>query len=123
MNPALRVDVTDTRGQTTALAVTGELDLATATRFFRDVGDVLGSHLTVILNLAGVTFCDSSGLNTLLRLRRRAQDTGCRIVLVAPPAQMTRLLTVTGAAGIFTIHGTLAEAWETHTASGTPPTA
>ncbi|MEJ1199282.1 STAS domain-containing protein [Streptomyces sp. CCNWLW238] len=52
--------------------MTGELGLAAATRFFRDVGDVLGSHLTVILNLAGVTFCDSSGLNTLLRLRRTA---------------------------------------------------
>ncbi len=58
MNPALRVDVTDTRGQTTALAVTGELDLAPPPASFRDVRDVLGSHLTVILNLAGVTFCN-----------------------------------------------------------------
>ncbi|WP_406005022.1 STAS domain-containing protein [Streptomyces sp. NBC_00637] len=123
MNSALRVDVTDTRGQTTALAVAGELDLNTADVLYDAVAEVLGGHRAAILDLSGVTFCDSSGLNTLLRLRRRTQETGGRLVLAAPPAQMLRLLTITGARTIFTIHGSLAEAWETPPPAATPPTA
>ncbi|MET7301365.1 STAS domain-containing protein [Embleya sp. NPDC005575] len=123
MTSAPRVDIADTRGQTTALTVTGDLDLHTVAVVHHRVADVLGDHPTVILDLTGVTFCDSSGLNTLLRLRRRAQELGGRLVLVAPPRQMLRLLSVTGAVSVFTIHGSLAEAWAAIPAPGAPPTA
>ncbi|MFD9433414.1 STAS domain-containing protein [Streptomyces sp. NPDC060002] len=123
MNSVLRVDVTDTRGQTTALTVAGELDLNTADILHRTVEDVLHDHRTAILDLTGVTFCDSSGLNALLRLRRHTQETGGGLVLAAPPSQMLRLLTVTGAGAILTVYGSLAEAWEPHPPTATPPTA
>ncbi|MGW0605840.1 STAS domain-containing protein [Streptomyces sp. NPDC002644] len=122
MNSALKVDLTDTRGRTAALTVTGPLDLTTAAALGRGVENALSEHPTVILDLTGVTFCDSSGLNTLLRLRRHAQDTGGQLVLAAPPPQMLRLLTLTGTDSIFPLHSSLAEAWEAHPAPGAPPT-
>ncbi|MET8291920.1 STAS domain-containing protein [Streptomyces sp. NPDC005132] len=75
----------------------------------------------MILDLSGVTFCDSSGLNTLLRLRRHDQKVSSHLVLVAPPRQMMRLLTVTGAGSILDIHNSLAEAWAEHPGRGIPP--
>ncbi|MFF4136605.1 STAS domain-containing protein [Streptomyces mirabilis] len=114
MNPALRVEVADTCGHTAVLTLTGELDLYTAETLYNSVADVLDHQRTVILELTGVTFSDSSGLNTLLRLRRRAQDRHADLVLAAPPPHLVRLLALTGADSVFTIHGSLAEAQQTH---------
>lgn len=122
MTTALRIETADTRGRTTALTVAGDLDLHTAPTLDHRVKEVLGDRSTVIVELTGITFCDSSGLNTLLRLRRRAQETGSQFVLAAPPPQMLRLLTITGAGRIFTIHGSLAEARQAHSRPGASPT-
>ncbi|MFD4413470.1 STAS domain-containing protein [Streptomyces sp. NPDC058476] len=119
MNPLLRIDTADTRGQAAALTMAGPLDLATAPVLQHTLDEALNHHPTVILDLTGVTFCDSSGLNTLIRLRRRAHNVGGELLLAAPPRQMMRLLTITGADGVFPIHGSLAEAWQA--APGTPP--
>lgn len=121
MNSALRVDTAETRGQTTALALTGELDLNTATDLYRAVKDALSAYPTTILDLTGVTFCDSSGLNTLIRLRSRARAAGGRLVLAAPPRQMLRLLTVTGAGSSFPLYGSTAEAWQDNSPTEPPP--
>ncbi|MET7816089.1 STAS domain-containing protein [Streptomyces sp. NPDC005395] len=118
MNSALRVDVADTHDETVALALAGELGLGTATVLYSSVQGALADHTTVILDLTKVTFCDSSGLNTLLRLRRHAQGTDRRLILVAPPTQMMRLLTITGTGAIFTIYSSLAEARRNHSAPG-----
>ncbi|MER6375270.1 Sua5 family C-terminal domain-containing protein [Streptomyces mirabilis] len=88
MNPALRVEVADTCGHTAVLTLTGELDLYTAETLYNSVADVLDHQRTVILELTGVTFSDSSGFNILLRLRRRAQDRHADLVLAAPPPHL-----------------------------------
>ncbi|MGW2938773.1 hypothetical protein ACWDA7_45095 [Streptomyces sp. NPDC001156] len=59
MNPALRIDPADTRGQTAALTVTVELDLHTADVLSHTVAQVLDQQPTVLLELTGVTFSDS----------------------------------------------------------------
>ncbi|MEU9382867.1 STAS domain-containing protein [Streptomyces sp. NPDC048279] len=123
MKSVLRIDTADIRGQTSALRVAGDMDLATVSVLEHTVDAALGDHRTVILDLTGVAFCDSSGLNTLIRLRRRAQDSGGRLILAAPPPQMMRLLTVTGARNVFAVYGSLVEAWQAHPAPGSPPTA
>ncbi|MCZ4124603.1 STAS domain-containing protein [Streptomyces sp. H39-S7] len=122
MTTTLRVDTAGTRGQTAAFSLAGDLDLHTAPVLYPTVEDVLGSHPTVIMDLTGITFCDSSGLNALIRLRRRAQEAGGDLILVAPSQQMLRLLSITGAARIFTIHAGLPEAWNATPDPGTPPT-
>jgi anti-sigma B factor antagonist len=121
MNSRLSVETADTRGQAVALTVAGPLDMATVPVLEHAVNKAFDDHPKVILDLAGVTFCDSSGLNTLVRLRRRAQHSGGKLLLAASPRQMMRLLTITGADHVFSIYGSLAEAWAA--APGPPPTA
>ncbi|MFB7356049.1 STAS domain-containing protein [Streptomyces gardneri] len=56
------------------------------------------------VDLSGVTFCDSSGLDMLLRLNRRANRAGKSLVLTALSPRVTRLLRLTGAEHLFTTH-------------------
>ncbi|MFE5534697.1 STAS domain-containing protein [Streptomyces sp. NPDC056492] len=78
----------------------GEFDLDTTGRLAAacDRDDVAGAHL-LVLDVAGVTFADSSFLNVVLRLRN-----GRSLVLVGPlPSQLERLLAMTGALALFTV--------------------
>ncbi|MFF2384476.1 STAS domain-containing protein [Streptomyces sp. NPDC058108] len=108
MISVLPIHTAAARGRPSALKVTGAMGLATASVLEQAVNEVLTDR-TVILDLTGVTFCDSSGLNSLLRLRRRAQDGGGQLALAAPSRQMMRLLSITGAATVFAIYTSLAE--------------
>ncbi|MCC9305762.1 STAS domain-containing protein [Kitasatospora sp. RB6PN24] len=57
----------------------------------------------VVVDLSGLTFSDSAGLNALLRCRGDASAAGTELVLASPPPQMRRLLEMTGADRVFTI--------------------
>lgn len=79
------------------VTVTGEIDLATAPRLRDRLADVLHrSGPRVILDLARVTFCDSSGLAAFLGIARRARLLGGDLLLAAPTAQIRKALHVTG---------------------------
>ncbi|MFH9553780.1 STAS domain-containing protein [Streptomyces sp. NPDC017435] len=92
----LRIDVREEPGRVTVADVSGPLDLHTAPFLHQQLTRTLERNPALILNLAGVSFCDSSGLNTLIRLHRRAQDAGGRLMLAAPPAHLSRMLVRTG---------------------------
>ncbi|MBT2470039.1 anti-sigma factor antagonist [Streptomyces sp. ISL-66] len=59
--------------------------------------------LDIVVDLSGLTFCDSSGLNVLLRARLEAVESGHTLRLAAPNPQMVRLLELTGALGLFPV--------------------
>ena len=67
--------VTVSRRETEAVvAVTGEIDVSTVPRLTAAVDEVLvDAPPRVVLDLAGVTFCDSQGLGTLVALSRKAR--------------------------------------------------
>ncbi|GAA1073348.1 MULTISPECIES: STAS domain-containing protein [Kitasatospora] len=91
-------------------AVEGDLDLDGANAARPDLEAALAAAATTLcLDLAGVGFCDSSGLNLLLRLRTRARERDVRLVLCALPPQMRRLLAMTGADTVFAVLGSTAE--------------
>ncbi len=77
--------------------VRGELDLATAdnvaTRGYAAIG---GQARVLLLDLAGVSFCDACGLNALVRIANRADATGCRYGLIAPRPQLMKVMRITG---------------------------
>ncbi|MFD3550318.1 STAS domain-containing protein [Streptomyces sp. NPDC058655] len=62
-----------------------------------------GGPTEVVVDLSGVEFCDSSGLNVLIRARLVAEESGRGIRLAAPNAQMARLLDVTGVGTTFVV--------------------
>ncbi|MEV6353200.1 STAS domain-containing protein [Streptomyces hydrogenans] len=65
---------------------------------------------TVVADLAGLTFCDSSGVSALLRLYRRLEAGHRRLVLAAVPRTVQRLFALTGLDQIFTVHADVHEA-------------
>lgn len=62
------------------------------------------------VDLDAVELFTAEGLNVLLTLRDAAGAYGVPLVLVSPSRSVRRILDMTGAAELFTIHSTIAEA-------------
>jgi anti-sigma B factor antagonist len=88
----------------TVLALTGEIDMATAGEL-KAAADrsLLEPSSRVVLDFAGVTFCDSQGLSTLISLNRQASAAGSQLVLANIGDFMGRLLEITGLRTVFEV--------------------
>jgi anti-anti-sigma factor len=90
----LSVDV-DTSDEEVALKFRGELDLGTASKFHDDLADAERQGTTVVVDLRGVTFIDSSGVGELLGAHQRARREHRRLVIVrgddTPVAQVLHI--------------------------------
>lgn len=86
------------------LALAGELDLATSEHFRRHVehGRARGAH-TVVVDLAEVSFVDSTMLRELLRAHNQTRDAGGRFVLADLQPAVLRLLDLTGTTDVFEV--------------------
>jgi anti-sigma B factor antagonist len=59
------------------IAASGEIDLITATGLEHEIAAQVVSDVdTVVVDLSGITFVDSAGINTLLKGRRSADEHG-----------------------------------------------
>ncbi|MFG2038885.1 STAS domain-containing protein [Dactylosporangium sp. NPDC048998] len=94
--PDLSVSVHRTPTET-VVSLTGEIDMSTVPRLAAAVDDVLNEPpARVVLDMAGVTFCDSQGLGTLVVLSRKATLAQSYLVLVNVGAFLIRVLDITG---------------------------
>lgn len=85
-----------------ALRVQGELDLATVDQFATRVSGALDAAASaLVLDFGGVTFVDSTGLGSLVRLRDQARKGGKRLELVQVGRQVRRVLDLTGLSPLF----------------------
>jgi anti-sigma B factor antagonist len=86
------------RGAAEALVtLAGEIDMSTAGRMSAVVSDLLNpAPPRVVLDLAGVTFCDSQGLGTLVVLSRKAALAQSVLVLINVGDFLLRVLDITG---------------------------
>jgi anti-sigma B factor antagonist len=91
-------DVTGAAGPT-VLVVRGEVDIAAAgpLRAHADAATAPG----LVLDVAEVTFVDSSALRELLRARHALAERDAGLVLAGMPPTLRRLLEMTGTAGLF----------------------
>ncbi|WP_344616785.1 STAS domain-containing protein [Dactylosporangium salmoneum] len=81
----------------TVVSLTGEIDMSTVSRLAATIDDVLSEPpARVVLDMAGVTFCDSQGLGTLVVLSRKAALAQSYLVLVNVGAFLIRVLDITG---------------------------
>ncbi|WP_345709988.1 STAS domain-containing protein [Kitasatospora paranensis] len=81
------------------MEATGELDQYTGPLLDAAVTDALDAAAAageLVLDVSGVHFCDSGGLNTLIRTHLRARDAGAVLRLVSPTAQVAGLFRRTG---------------------------
>ena len=86
-------------GHRTVLAVTGEVDLATAPELASAVDTALASGAQELwLDLSGTAFMDSSGLHVLLDAHRRMRGLRRRLAIICPGGAVRRLFEIAGVA-------------------------
>ncbi|MFI2608419.1 STAS domain-containing protein [Kitasatospora sp. NPDC018619] len=86
------------------LVLLGELDLDSAGDLRTALDRVLAeAGAVVVVDCAGLEFCDSTGLNALLRAQARAAAAGHRIELARPRPLILRMLELTGATDAFPV--------------------
>jgi anti-anti-sigma factor len=98
--------IVDTRdeGDTSVLALSGELDLASTPILERELKALESAGATeILIDLAGVGFMDSTGLQALLRARERAMTVeGIQLSLRRGPHQVQRVFELTKTIDAFT---------------------
>ncbi|MEV6354802.1 STAS domain-containing protein [Streptomyces hydrogenans] len=101
--PRIRVAVEPTAAGT-VLRLGGEIDMDTAHRLDTALRDALsdgGGRRPLSLDMSEVTFCDSTGLNTLLRARQRALRRDIPLSITAVSGQVAHLLDLTRTGSLF----------------------
>jgi anti-sigma B factor antagonist len=57
----------------------------------------------LIVDMSGVDFCDSTGINILLSAHRQARERGGELQLASPGSAIRKVLQVTGLESVFTV--------------------
>jgi anti-anti-sigma factor len=88
----------------------GALDLGTARGLGQRMAEIAGEGAEAILDLAGVTFIDSVGLGVVLKAASRFHRQGHRLIIVAPPGPVLRILEFAGVSDRLAVVETVADA-------------
>ncbi|MFI8101382.1 STAS domain-containing protein [Streptomyces sp. NPDC086023] len=93
------------------LSLAGELDHDTAEPLREALTAALRTGAPrLLVDCAELSFCDSTGLNVLLRGRLEAEEAGARLELAGLPRPVARMFRITGAEQVFPVHADLATA-------------
>ena len=88
------VQISDER---TLLTLSGELDASTATLLYDQLSDLEVEDVQhVVLDLAQVTFMDSTGLSVIVTEHKRLHHSAGSLTIFAPPSSVRRLFEITG---------------------------
>ena len=92
-------------GDYLVMSVSGEIDLYTAPRLHAELTSALAGDdpVRLVVDLSGVGFCDSTGMNVLLAAHRRALENGGDLALASPRPAVRKILQVTGLETVFTV--------------------
>ncbi|MFG2975677.1 STAS domain-containing protein [Streptomyces sp. NPDC048331] len=100
------------------LALAGELDHDTAQPLREALDGALAPGRRLLVDLGGLGFCDSTGLNVLLNTRLAAQEAGASLELVGLHGPVARMFRITGADGVFPVHDDVGAALRTTRGGG-----
>jgi anti-sigma B factor antagonist len=92
-DPIFRVAVETAEGGM-KIELVGELDVSTAPELQRHVDDVVSAEGPVWVDCSQLTFADSSGLETLIRLAKALRAQERRLVLSDVPPMVRRAMDV-----------------------------
>jgi len=88
---------TQAAGARTVVAVTGELDVHTATDLQSALRDLIDSgSADVIVDLRELEFLDSTGLGVLVRALKWAREAGGGLQVIADDDKIVKVFTITG---------------------------
>lgn len=75
------------------LAAPGDLDLLTADELAgRACAAISAGARVLLIDLAGLSFCDARGLGAFVRIANQADAAGCRYGLIAPQPPVAKML-------------------------------
>ena len=86
------------------VALDGRLDIAGANAIDLQFNAIAGSHKSIVVDMAGVSFLASIGIRTLLLGAKAVQRRGGTLILLNPVAEVERVLDVMGVADLMPIH-------------------
>jgi anti-sigma B factor antagonist len=91
--------------------VAGEMDHATSADFTAATLELVTDDVShVVLDMAEVGFCDSSGIGALLDILRHARRRDGALLLAAAAGNVTRALSLAGLADLIPAYPTVADA-------------
>jgi anti-anti-sigma factor len=83
-------------GRTTVVRLHGELDIAACEPFEQELARVRNDGArTLVVDLSGLEFIDSSGLRSLLKNDADLRDAGLQLVIVRGPPPVQRVFQIT----------------------------
>jgi anti-anti-sigma factor len=86
------------------LKLAGEIDMLTAARLSSVVNELLtDAPVRIVLDMTGVTFCDSQGLGTIVVLTKKASHTQSVLLLTNVGDFLLRVLDITGLRSALTV--------------------
>jgi anti-sigma B factor antagonist len=107
MVPAVELNVSSrSQGDHVIVTAAGEIDLYTAPKLQSDLAAIIDGAAPatrVVIDMSGVEFCDSTGMNALLAALRHVRERGGELELAAPRPAIMKILQVTGLDSVFTI--------------------
>jgi anti-anti-sigma factor len=88
-------------GDQCTVALRGEIDMANAVDTFAVLHDAANGDgcRELVIDLAELTFLDSSGLRTLIKLRAHLRDADIKLAMVNPRPLIRKTIEVTGLEG------------------------
>jgi anti-sigma B factor antagonist len=83
-------------GSPAVVSAVGSFDIATVVQLEDAVTRAMAPGGSVVLDLAGVTVCDSTGLGALVRLQRHARAIGTEFAVRRPRPHVADVFAMTG---------------------------
>lgn len=94
---------------TPIVIASGEVDMATAAGLATALSDAVPAAGTLIANLTGIEFMDSSGLHALAKVQREADAKRSRLLIVPSP-EVAYMIEIAGASGSFELIPAMSDA-------------
>lgn len=110
----LHITVHHAPGALAVLTAAGEIDFTTAPQLRERGMSELRHHAHLVIDMAGVGFCDSAGLSALIGLWHGAQGGGGSLMLAAIPDRLGRLMRMTGVGDLIPAHADATDAVAAH---------
>ncbi len=108
----MEISVSRTKsGDVPIVAVSGEVDVYSAPALKDSITELLQAGTnSLIVDLSGVAFLDSTGLGALVEARAATSEAGGSLPLVCSQERILKLFTITGLDSVFTIHSSVGDA-------------
>ena len=109
VSPALVVRTTERDGAI-VVGLVGELDMTTVDLAAKALDDAIARGTFVVLDMTGLRFFSSAGLNLLLQLHREMGEKRLDVRVAGDQRAVARPLELTGLTDLFPIHRSVSDA-------------